>query len=279
MAAAYTAAGHSGLIALKVVIVSVALFFVARRLRGCTPAVTATVLGVVVVCMLPTTLTVRPHLWTLLGLVLLLTLLDRQDAPTWSRSVAGALLFGFWANLHGGWITGAAVLAIYTGVRIVTERRHVERWVAFAVISIAGTLANPYGIGLWRFLAATVRSSRPDVTEWAPLGLASPLILWTPLVATGLVAGALSWRSTTRPRPEVWAALGLLIFGALRVERVAGLVAPASFTLLAPYIRRAGDTTGVWPSLDGLPHCSSAFWRSSRSPRRRRRPPPGRSTA
>ncbi len=278
MAAAYTAAGHSGLIALKVVIVSVALFFVARRLRGCTPAVTATVLGVVVVCMLPTTLTVRPHLWTLLGLVLLLTLLDRQNAPTWSRSVAGALLFGFWANLHGGWITGAAVLAIYTGVRIVTERRHVERWVAFAVVSIAGTLANPYGIGLWRFLAATVRSSRPDVTEWAPLGLASPLILWTPLVATGLVAGALSWRSTTRPRPEVWAALGLLILELSEWNGSPGWWRPRHSRSSRLTYGGRGDTTGVWPSLDGLPHCSSGFRRSSRSPRRRR-PPPGRSTA
>jgi hypothetical protein len=239
MAAAYTSAGHSGLIALKVVIVSVALFFVARRLRGCTPAVITTVLAVVLVCMLPTTLTVRPHLWTLLGLVLLLTLIDRRGRPTWSSMFAGALLFAFWANLHGGWITGASVLAIYTGVRIVTERRDVARWLTLAFVSIAGTLANPYGAGLWRFLAATVRSSRPDITEWAPLGLSSPLILWTPLAATALVSLALSWRNTTRPRPEVLAALALLIFGAIRVERVSGLVAPAAFTLLAPYIRRA----------------------------------------
>ena len=125
-----------------------------------------------------------------------------------------------------------------------SPRRHATRWLVLPVISIAGTLANPYGIGLWRFLAATVRSTRPDIVEWAPLGVESPLILWFPIVATALVSIALSLRPATRPQPQVWAVLFLLVAGAIRVERVAGLVAPAALVLLAPYIRQAWGRYG-----------------------------------
>jgi hypothetical protein len=132
------------------------------------------------------------------------------------------------------------------------------RWIAFAVASIAGTLANPYGAGLWRFLASTVRAARPDITEWAPLDLGSPLILWAPVTVTALAAVALNRRAETRLRPEVWAVLLLLIAGAIRVERVAGLVAPAALVLLAPYIRQAWGSYGRF-AVEGKA-AATVFW-------------------
>src|SRR5947207_1477727 len=165
MGGAYRLGGAAGLILLKIAVIGGALFVLSRRLRGSTPLVTAAALSLAIICVLPASLTVRPQLWSVLGLVLLLALLDRAETPGVSRVTASAALFAVWANLHGGWITGAAVLIVYTTIRVLRERRAIFRWTAFTMASIASTLANPYGVGLWRFLATTVRASRPDISE------------------------------------------------------------------------------------------------------------------
>lgn len=248
MAAAYLVAGTTGLILLKSAVLAAALGVLARRLRGSTALVTAATLSLAITCALPIGLTVRPHLWSVLGLVLLATLLDTREAPRAPRIAAGAGLFMFWANLHGGWITGAAVLGVYAAVRVLREREGALNWCALVGASLAGTLANPYGLGLWRFLAGTVRPSRPDVAEWQPLGLDSPLILWVPLATIFLIALALtaSRRTDNRPPIETWAVLLLLIIGGMRVERVAPLMGPASLAFLAPLISRAWGRKGTF---------------------------------
>jgi hypothetical protein len=44
------------------------------------------------------------------------------------------------------------------------------RWAIGAVLlSAAGSVVNPYGWGLWRFLWQTVGLGRSDITEWQPL--------------------------------------------------------------------------------------------------------------
>ena len=244
MGTAYLLGGAQGLIVLKMAVIGMALIVLYRRLRQCTPLVSAAVLSLAIVCVLPISQTVRPQLWSMLGLVVLLSLINRTTAPDWRRAAAGAALFALWANLHGGWITGAAVLCAYTAVRVTRERRHLLRWSAFVAASLGGTLMNPYGLGLWRFLATTVRPSRPDITEWAPLTLASPVILWFPLAATALLALALSRRAESRPKAEVWAVLLLLIAGGVRVLRVGFLMGPAALVLLAPCVCRAWGDLG-----------------------------------
>jgi hypothetical protein len=94
----------------------------------------------------------------------------------------------------------------------------------FAAAAVA-TLANPYGWGLWRFLAATVRMSRPDIEEWQPYwvafevqhGILLPLALG--VFATTLLT---QWRSVTWARilPAVWLAIN-----GIAVGRTAGLFA------------------------------------------------------
>jgi hypothetical protein len=244
MAGAYRLAGPQGLILLKTAVVSLTLWIAGRRLRGTTPAFSAFVLIVVIFCMTPVTLTVRPQLWSLLGLVALLALIDREDPPDSARIFAGGFLFALWANLHGGWITGAGVLATYLIVRVIRERRSVGWWSGFAVASALGTLVNPYGIGLWRFLAVTVRSSRPDIGEWASLDFSSPLILWAPLFLVAGVAIVLARRAETRPRLAGGAVLLLLLVTAARVGRVAPLVAPAALVILAPSLSTAWGHIG-----------------------------------
>jgi hypothetical protein len=40
---------------------------------------------------------------------------------------------------------------------------------AVAIVSMAVTLANPYGIHLWEFFCRTVRFNRDDIVEWHPM--------------------------------------------------------------------------------------------------------------
>jgi hypothetical protein len=244
MGAAFALAGPAGLVVLKTVVVSGAAFVVWRRLAGSSPLVRAGVTTVAIVSALPLTGTVRPQIWSLLGLALLVPVLENRP-PSPRRIVSSTALFGVWANLHGGWITGGAALATHIAIRAVRAPREAGKWLALGAASLAATLINPYGAGLWRFLATTVRSSRPDVTEWAPFSLHEPLIMWVSVVSTVAALALLLRKHETRPPLEACAVVILLVVAGLRVSRVAPLVCPACLALLGPWIAKASGTIGV----------------------------------
>jgi hypothetical protein len=99
----------------------------------------------------------RPHLFTLLLVVVLLELLDREPPrPLWPY----VPLFVLWANLHGGFSYGLILIgAFLTGdlleawtagagpVRIQRLASARQRALAF-VVALVSTLANPHGIAL-----------------------------------------------------------------------------------------------------------------------------------
>lgn len=243
MALAYRVGGTSGLILMKAAVIGTALALLRLRLRGATALIAALIMGLAIMCAMPVSLTVRPQLWSLLCLTGLVTILD-EERPAVLQVGFCAALFALWANLHGGWITGAAVLLAYSFTRFMIAPRTGMRWLAVAAAGIGATAINPYGVGLWEFLASTVRASRPDISEWQPMGADSPWILWLPLVAVLLLATVLSRRPETRPTAPVWAVLLLLVAASVRVHRVAPLMGPASLALLGPCIVKAWGHLG-----------------------------------
>src|SRR5262249_16934949 len=74
-----------------------------------------------------------------------------------------------WVNLHGGWLVGGAVYGAWLLGYLVRRRSRGLPFVMAAVVAVAATLLNPYGIGMWRFLFGTVGLSRQDITDWQPL--------------------------------------------------------------------------------------------------------------
>ena len=182
MAAAFTLAATAGLVMLKTIVVAGTAAGVWRRLRGSTALVSAGITTLAIAGALPLTTTVRPQIWSLLGLTLLVPLLDDRP-PTWRRMFSSAVLFGVWANLHGGWITGGAALALHAAIRSVRRPSDAARWLVLGIVSLVATLVNPYGVGLWRFLATTVRSSRPDISEWAPFSSSESPLMWLSVIA------------------------------------------------------------------------------------------------
>jgi hypothetical protein len=103
----------------------------------------------------------RPHLFTLLGVILLLHVLEpgARRVPPWLMAPA----FALWANLHGGWVFGCVLLGICLAGSLVEWRfgrgrdewRERTRYYALALaFALAGTLLTPHGIELHRHIIA-----------------------------------------------------------------------------------------------------------------------------
>lgn len=88
----------------------------------------------------------RPHLYG--WMFLLLAALGAELAPrktTWAQ-VAGVFVIGvLWANMHGSFFLGAAILLLYSGERWLLDD---ERWKTLGIwggATIAASFVNPYG--------------------------------------------------------------------------------------------------------------------------------------
>ena len=202
--AAYQLGGTSGVVTLKTLVMAGAIAVIARRMRGASPVVSAAVMTVAIVGALPLSGTVRPQIWSALCLALLVPILTLEP-PTPARVGAAVVLFGTWANLHGGWITGGAALALHVAIRVIRAPHQALAWLGLGAGSLFATLCNPYGAGLWRFLATTVRPSRPDITEWRQFSVQEPAIMWVSIVGTLLALLFVARRRETRPPIEITA--------------------------------------------------------------------------
>jgi hypothetical protein len=88
-------------------------------------------------------------------------------------------LMCFWANSHGGFAAGLAILFAYHGLICLQLwwRTGWSVWPALihlslvSIASAAATLLNPYGIGLWKFMLDALRLPRPEISDWGPLAL------------------------------------------------------------------------------------------------------------
>ena len=100
----------------------------------------------------------RPHLLSWVAIVALFGLLESRRRPAlWIYP----LFFALWANIHGGWLYGIALLGIYFAGNLVEYRvfdRSAEQWAAtrhFAIalpIALIATLATPMSFRLWSHL-------------------------------------------------------------------------------------------------------------------------------
>jgi len=147
----------------------------------------------------------RPHVFTYLAFVLLLLVVGprMEDGPTRRQWLALPLLFGLWANLHGGFVAGI----VWLGARVAgfaldrtSGRGSLRDWSGLLAACAAVTLVNPHGARLhahiWEELVEldTVRYWM----EFAPPDFYGPSLLAAVVLATtfalliGLRAGALA---------------------------------------------------------------------------------------
>src|SRR5262245_47543134 len=189
-------------------------------------------------------LDMRPHLYSLLGSVLLLYVLLLRPRPPWWLP----LVFVLWVNLHGGFFFGLMTLTVVLGVTML--RRDAtpamrERAAIIWLASVAAALLNPYGFHAFgyplKYALDPDSPFRAFIHEWSSpfsaSGVAAPLY---PLaVAVALAAAVYLWvvgafREPPRGRLAALALAALTLAMSLRSRRFIPLFAVAQSLLLAP---------------------------------------------
>lgn len=174
MALAWRLGGWSGVVLLYGAAFGLAMTLIARRLvRDLPPLSLCLVLLLVFGCVSPSLLA-RPHLLALPLLaawsVGLLAARDAGRAPP----LALALVMIPWANVHGGYFFGLALIGPFAlealleaapGARLTVVRD----WALFGLASLAASLVTPFGLsGLLFPFHLLGMSSLAGVTEWRP---------------------------------------------------------------------------------------------------------------
>ena len=221
-AGTFDSAGAAGLIGLKLGLLALMLLCVLDATRTLAhdsdlerPAHPFTVAAGLVLALAVTApgATFRPQLFTMAFVALFMALLARADRRLRTRGLGWGVgwelavlppLLGLWANLHGGFLVGIALVglhAVSVVVRLLSHVAPVPRGRdAILVLALAGlgTLApllNPYGLGLYVYLFDTL-NMHAGVGEWDPVPLFSLAFLrFKVLLVLTAVLGVHWWQS------------------------------------------------------------------------------------
>ena len=191
---------------------------------------------------------IRAQAFTFLLFAIFIFLLeDAHRGRRWPLAVAVALIVP-WANLHGGFLAGIGLMMLYALSSAISDRRLAWPMMAATVTAVVASLANPYGIDYWRYLAQAVTMPRPTMADWK----AVPLDVWTQpgFKALVLIAGLSAFAVPRRHWPGI-VVLGVTAFLGFRHVRhipffaIAALayLAPMLTPLLARALRLGGDLT------------------------------------
>ncbi|GAC1468695.1 MAG: hypothetical protein NVSMB9_11620 [Isosphaeraceae bacterium] len=253
-AGVYDRSGPKGLIVLKVLVslLILGLCLVHLRRGGLGPWRSVPLL---VLASIPFRMglgTVRPQIFTYLFLLMELLILA-GTGPGRERGLwVLPILIAIWANLHGGVLAGLAILGLWIMLRIVGHLRDETQppfrrngaILRLGLLGISGCLAllvNPYQAELPRFLLRTATVPRPEILEWAPLGLTSlPGLLYLALLAIGIFGLA----GSRLPRGEVIPILGVSAVLPLVSNRHYPLFALTLIVLGGRHIADASDRRG-----------------------------------
>src|SRR5947209_8478037 len=122
---------------------AVAYLTIARR---CGNSLIAVVLTLVTLTASSIHMLARPHLVSWLLTLVVVRELETVDGVSRRAFWTVPLIFGCWANLHGGFVFGLALTAVYA-IGAALERTPVlaKRFTALLALSAAATALNPYG--------------------------------------------------------------------------------------------------------------------------------------
>jgi hypothetical protein len=155
--------------------------------------------------------TARPHLFSFVAVIVLMGLLEGGPSRR-SPVLACAVLFGVWANLHGGFVYGWILIGLYLAGSLgelvwgddrAAWRERVRYYGAILATSVLVTLINPHGLELHRHLIGFFSKPfiRDNTAEFASPnfheGDGKVLLV---VLLIGLVCLALHRRRPTLPR-------------------------------------------------------------------------------
>jgi hypothetical protein len=222
LALAHRAGGWDTVVLLKAALTGVSFAFIvaACRASGASPRATA---GLTAASFLLCSgnLGMRPQLFAVpLFAATLWISATRREHPR--RQWAIPVLVAVWANIHGSFVLGPALVG-FDWLEDLRERSPAaRRTLQVGIVAMLATLVNPFGGGVWTYTVEI--GTNPTITrfasEWEPTTIRS-------FSGAGFFASAafVAWLLARRPEPPPWPALlRLLFFFVLALPAIRGLV-------------------------------------------------------
>lgn len=239
MALVFRAGGWSGLAILFAAAVGATALIVAAYLRRwLAPGPLMVALGFALACGAPSLLA-RPHLLALPILAAwvagLIRAREEGRAPSWGL----APLMLVWANLHGSFILGLALIGPFA-LEALVENRHrlwptLRDWGLFSLAALALALATPHGLeGLIFPLKVTGMTSLPIIVEWRSADFSKLGVFEIVLLEVLFLC---FWRGVQVPVVRLLLLLGLLHMALQHVRHQPTFALVAAMLLAQPLVR------------------------------------------
>jgi hypothetical protein len=247
--------GPSALMLLKIAAALAAVFVcgAAARLKGATwrallplavPAALAVLPGFVTV--------VRSQVFSYVFFALTLYCLELiKRGRRWPSLVIVAMML-VWTNVHGGFVVGLGVIAVYAIAALITRQAAITM-TATLLASLAVTCLNPYGTQFWSYLVPALALPRTGIPEWGPMPLwgADPYLGFRLLLVITVIAAAVGFR-----KDRSWGGLvvlGLTALEACRHRRHGPFFGLAALVYAGPWLETAMPMKlKKLPALSGL---------------------------
>lgn len=251
-AGAYGALGWAGPVVLTATAIASTFALLTRFLSKRLGDSTTLIFVSVALALMLGHLLARPHVLAMPMMVAwvggLVAAMDRRGAP----SLALLPLIALWANLHGGFVLGLALIApigldaiFHAEVR--AQKALLLSWALFGVAACAASCLTPYG---WESLLAARRilnlgAALAMIGEWRAADFGHP----GPLELTVLIAFALAlWRGVTLPPMRIVLVLGFVFMALSHVRNAEVLALLAPLVLAKPLGDRLGGPAATEPA-------------------------------
>jgi len=237
LALAYRVGGWSGVVALGALTTGLAVFIMGRWMaRFVPPLTTLAGLALAFYAMSPSTL-LRPHLLALPIMAFWVTSLLKAREQDRAPSFWLLPLMTLWANMHGGYIFGLALIGPFALEALVSAPR--EKWLdviwcwgLFGVLALGAALLTPHGIEglIFPFKVMSMKSLK-DIVEWKAADFSQPTPFEEAILAVLLVAFV---RGVKVPWVRTLVLLGLLAMALQHIRHIIVLAVVAPLLLAEP---------------------------------------------
>ncbi|HAH08004.1 MAG TPA: hypothetical protein DCM05_16010 [Elusimicrobia bacterium] len=236
---AWQAGGLAGLWGLKTLLFAAAAWAFWRLLGEELPVESrAAGLAAWAACMIPRA-DLRVELFSNIAFLVLLLGVRRLRGAGRGLLFGTAALFALWANLHAGFAAGLLLLLLHAAGEALDRRGgRALLLLSAALAGLAGTLLNPYGLGLYSLLvshAAEGAAIARLIQEWGPMR-PGRLVHWPAFLLMAAAAAAFI-RGREKASTGAWLAAGVFGLAALLHARFIPYFAALAVPLVVPILR------------------------------------------
>ena len=161
--------GSAGIHLLRYILIVLTIYTMYRVAieKGATPAIAFVCISLGLILMSwGYTPVMRAQIFTYLFFIMTIYIIEiARKNKNWHILLWILLIMAVWCNVHGGFLAGLGLIALYA----MGDGFSGRKFIPFIIIFVAAclvTLINPYGIEYWKYIIHAVTMPRPDIQEW-----------------------------------------------------------------------------------------------------------------